>query len=121
MIRVLFDKNVPYPLRRHLTECQVETAEEKGWRQVSNGELITSAEDAGYQVFVTCDQNILYQQNLSHRKISLIVLGSNIWPSVRVRLPGILEAFRRIVSGSFEFIEIHPPTKQRRLESGQDS
>jgi hypothetical protein len=86
MLRVLFDKNVPYPLRRHLIDCQVQTADDEGWEQISNGELILCAEKAGYQVIVTCDQNIQYQQNLTRRKISMVVLGSNIWPTIRPKM-----------------------------------
>lgn len=82
MHRVLFDKNVPYPLKRYLLDYQVKTAEDEGWAQISNGELITRAELAGYDILLTCDQNITYQQNLTNRKISLVILGSNIWPSV---------------------------------------
>lgn len=81
MRRVLFDKNVPYPLKRHLTDVQVKTAEEEGWAQISNGELISLAELAGYQILLTCDQNLSYQQNLENRTLSMIVLGSNIWPA----------------------------------------
>jgi hypothetical protein len=83
MNRILFDKNVPYSLRRHLTDYEVKTAEEEGWGQISNGDLIRCAEEAGYQIFLTCDQNIRYQQNLTRRTISMVVLGSNIWPGIQ--------------------------------------
>src|ERR1035438_6138880 len=82
MLRVLFDKNVPYVLRHHLIDYQVQTADDEGWGQVSNGELIGCAEKAGYQIMLTSDQNIQYQQNRAHRTISMVVLGSNIWPSI---------------------------------------
>jgi hypothetical protein len=63
MPRVLFDKNVPYPLKRQLPSgYRVKTAEEEGWGQVSNGELISCAEKFGYQILLTCDQNVRYQQ-----------------------------------------------------------
>ena len=94
MLRVLFDKNVPYPLKRHLTDCQVRTAEEEGWGQISNGDLISRA--------------VRYQQNLTHRKISMVVLGSNIWQSVQQRVPEITLAVATVSPGSFEFIEIAP-------------
>jgi len=115
MLRVVFDKNVPYPLRRHLTDCQVQTAEDEGWGQISNGELISCAENAGYQIMLTCDQNIQYQQNMGGRKISMVVLGSNVWPSVRNKIGEIAAALKRASPGSFEFIEIAPPPKRRRL------
>lgn len=103
MLRILFDKNVPYPLRPHLTGFEVKTAEDEGWCQIANGELISRAEKADYQVLLTCDQNVHYQQNLTHRKISMVVLGSNIWPSISVRIDEIvaaLEEFRQDLSSS---------------------
>ncbi|HEX4811021.1 MAG TPA: hypothetical protein VH325_18930 [Bryobacteraceae bacterium] len=115
MPRVLFDKNVPYPLKRYLTEYQVRTAEEAGWGEISNGELIGRAEKADYQVLVTCDQNVRYQQNMARRQISMVVLGSNIWPAVRPKVAEIIAALKRASPSSFEFIEIAPPPKRRRV------
>jgi hypothetical protein len=115
VIRVLFDKNVPYPLRRHLTDYQVKTAEEEGWGQISNGDLILRAEQAGYQILLTCDQNVRYQQNLTNRKISLIVLGSNIWPTVNPKVAEITAALEKASPGSFDFIEIARPPRRRQL------
>jgi hypothetical protein len=115
MFRVLFDKNVPYPLKQYLIGYQVQMVEDEGWAQISNGELIGRAEQSGYGIMVTCDQNIQYQQNLTQRKISLLVLGSNIWPSVKPRIAEITAALKRVSPGSFEFIEIAAPPKQRRV------
>ncbi len=89
MLRVLFDKNVPYPLKRYLTDYQVTTAEEEGWGQISNGELISSAEQSGCEILITCDQNVRYQQNLTDRKIAMVswdrtsgqVSGKKSWRS----------------------------------------
>ncbi len=74
-MRVLFDKNVPYGVRHFLADHQVETTDDHGWERISNGELIQTAETAGFEVVITADQNIVYQQNLSSRKIALVVLG----------------------------------------------
>jgi hypothetical protein len=115
MLCILFDKNVPYTLVRHLIGYQVQTADDEGWERISNGELIGCAEEAGYQIIVTCDQNIQYQQNMTHRKISMVVLGSNIWPSIEPKISEIVAALKRVSPGSFEFIEIPPPPKRRRL------
>ncbi|MDQ2774882.1 MAG: hypothetical protein M3Y57_08165 [Acidobacteriota bacterium] len=86
MLRILFDKNVPYPLKWRLPEYQVKSAEDEDWGQISNGELISCAETSGYQIPVTCDQNVRYQQNLTHRKIAMVVLKSNIWPSIKPKI-----------------------------------
>lgn len=77
-MRVLFDKNVPYGARHFLSSHQVETVEDRGWARISNGELLQAAEAAGFEVVVTADQNIVYQQTLEGREIALVVLGSNI-------------------------------------------
>jgi hypothetical protein len=116
MRRVLFDKNVPYPLRRHLSDFEVKTAEEEGWGKIENGELIERAEEADYHILLTCDQNVRYQQNFTHRTLSMVVLGSNIWPSVKNKLEEIQEALRLAHPGSFQFIEIPPRAKVRRLD-----
>ena len=114
-MRVLFDKNVPVPLRRYLTRHTVRTAAEEGWGTLGNGELIAQAEKTGFNLLLTCDQNLHYQQNLARRRLALVVLGSNIWPSVQVKLGEIVLAVGRAKAGSFEFIEIPPPKKRRPL------
>ena len=91
------------------------TAEDEGWGEISNGELIKSAEETNYQIIVTCDQNISYQQNLTGRIISMVVLGSNIWPAMQPKIAEIIAAVQRASPGSFEFIDIAPLPKRRRL------
>jgi len=75
-LRILLDKNVPVGVRRFLSRHEVRTFVETGWpMQIENGELLDAAEAAGFDVMVTSDQNIRYQQNLTGRKLALIVLG----------------------------------------------
>src|ERR1700730_9284516 len=84
-LRILFDKNVPVGVRRFLFKHEVHTIVELQWPgQLENGELLRVAEQSGFDVMVTTDQNIRYQQNLTGRKLALVVLGSNIWPLVRL-------------------------------------
>ena len=73
-MRILFDQGTPVPLRRHLSEHTVTTVYEEGWSNLSNGELLDAAESAGYQLFVTTDQNLRYQQNLRERQLAIVVL-----------------------------------------------
>jgi hypothetical protein len=115
MSRVLLDHNVPAPLRRYLSNHAVTTASEETWGQISNGELISRAEAAGYQVLVTCDQNVQYQQNLEKRVISMVVLGSNIWPAVQRRIALIAHAVDTACKNSYEVIEIAPLTRRRQM------
>jgi hypothetical protein len=88
-----------------------------GWHpQLENGELLKAGEGAGFDVMVTSDQNIKYQQNLTGRKIALVVLGSNIWPIVRGHGETITEKVNAATPGSYEFIEMPLPPKRRRNE-----
>ena len=85
-MRAVFDKNVPVGVRRFLTVHEMPTFVEVQWHpQLENGELLRATEAARFDVMVTSDQNIVYQQNLTGRKLALVVLGSNIWPVVRGR------------------------------------
>jgi len=80
-LRILFDKNVPVGVRRFLAGHDVRTFVEMQWHpQLENGELLEAGEAAGFDVMITSDQSIVYQQNLTGRKLALVVLGSNIWP-----------------------------------------
>lgn len=75
-MKVLFDQNAPRPLARFLDGHTVTRLAELGWEQLRNGELIQMAEAAGYEVMVTADKNIRYQQNLVDRQIALVILPS---------------------------------------------
>ena len=82
-MKVLFDANTPAPLSRFLRAHEVVRADELGWQGMENGDLLDAAEQAGFDVLLTCDQNIRYQQNLTGRKLALMVLSSNHWPTLR--------------------------------------
>jgi hypothetical protein len=82
-MRILLDHNTPAPLRYLLKGHQVETAYEKGWAQLTNGELLSAAESSGFDLIVTTDKGIRYQQDWSRRKLSLLVLSTNDWTRIR--------------------------------------
>jgi hypothetical protein len=93
----------------------VRTFVEMQWHpQLENGELLRASEAAGFDVMVTCDQNIRYQQNLTGRKLALVVLGSNIWPVVRGHGAAIGAKVDGATPGSYEFIEMPLPPRRRR-------
>ncbi len=100
-MRVLFDQGTPAPLRDHLLAHQVSTAFELGWGHLKNGELLQQAENLGFEVLVTTDQNLKYQQNLSFRRISIVVLGTTSWPRIQRVLPTIVEAIGSITPNGF--------------------
>jgi hypothetical protein len=112
---ILFDKNVPVGARRFLPGHEVHTVVEMGWPdQLENGELLKVAEESGFDVLVTSDQNIRYQQNLRGRKVALVVLGSNIWPVVRNHGGAITASVDAATAGSYDFIEMQLPPKPRK-------
>jgi hypothetical protein len=113
-LRILFDKNVPIGVRGFLPKHQVRTFVQTGWPlQLENAKLLQAAEDAGFDVLVTSDQNVRCQQNLAGRRLALVVLGSNIWPIVRKHAQDIATKTDAATPGSYEFIEMPLPPKPR--------
>ena len=80
---ILFDNGVPSPLRHVLKGHMVVEAIDRGWERLANGELLEVAEAAGFELLLTTDKNIRYQQNLTGRKIAFVVLGNPQWPVAR--------------------------------------
>jgi hypothetical protein len=103
---ILFDQATPVPIRPYLAGHTVRTAYEQGWDKLKNGELLAAAEEAGFELFVTTDKNIRYQQNLAQRKIAVMVLGRQQWPNVRPYVQRIVEAVNAAKPGSFSEVEI---------------
>jgi len=95
-MRILFDQGTPVPLRRHLHPNPVDTVAELGWSELSNGDLIAAAEREGYDLLITTDQNLRYQQNLSERKICIIVLTTTSWPRIKRNIENVLEALNSL-------------------------
>lgn len=99
-MRILFDQGTPAPLRDHLPGHTVETAYEKGWSALQNGELLAKAE-AGFDVLVTTDRNLHHQQNLAGRKIAILVLPTTSWPRLQKITPQIAAAVDTINPGQY--------------------
>ena len=84
------DHGTPFPLREALTGHNITRTQDRGWDMLSNGALLTAAEQAGFELLLTTDKNIRYQQNLTGRTIAILVLGTSQWPVLRLhvqRLP----------------------------------
>ncbi|GAB4160110.1 MAG: hypothetical protein Fur0021_31720 [Candidatus Promineifilaceae bacterium] len=105
-MKILFDQGTPAPLRRYLTGHIVATAYEQGWANLSNGELLKAAEEAGYQLFITTDQNLRYQQNLSERLLAIVVLLSTSWPRISLHVDEILRIINAVGAGDYVEISI---------------
>jgi predicted nuclease of predicted toxin-antitoxin system len=100
-MRILFDHSTPAPLRKYLTRHSVTTAKDRGWDRLNNGDLLAKAEKAGFDVLVTADKSMRYQQNLRGRRIALVVLGTPQWPVVRLHTREIAAAVNAAASGSY--------------------
>ena len=103
-MRILFDQGVPVPLRRHLTGHAVATAYERGWANLSNGDLIRAAESE-FELLVTTDQNLRYQQNLTGRGIGILVLPTTRWPEIQMNADRVLAAVNTMKPD--EFLELN--------------
>jgi hypothetical protein len=103
---VLFDQGTPLPIRPFLKEHTVQTTSERGWDTLENGELLKAAETAGFDVLVTPDKNIRYQQNLKARTIALVVLGNPQWPVLRLHVERVVAAVDAATPGSYTEVEI---------------
>jgi hypothetical protein len=102
-MRILLDENTPRGLRRILTGHDVRTSIEMGWAAYSNGQLLDEAKKAGFEVFVTCDQNFAFQQNLSGRTIGVVVFSTNTWPRIRAQPQTARRAIASSSPGTFTF------------------
>src|SRR5688572_30033116 len=100
-MRVLFDQGAPEPLRASLTLHDVSTAYEKGWAKLGNGDLLNAAEREGYEVLVSTDTNLKYQQNLSGRRIGIVVLLTTSWPRIQRVIPSVVSAVDSATPGSY--------------------
>jgi hypothetical protein len=105
-MRVLFDQATPVPIRTYLKGHEVRTAAQQGWDRLKNGELLVAAETNGFDVLLTTDRNMRYQQNLAGRKIAVVVLGRQQWPGLQPHVQFVVEAVNAAVPGSYTEIDL---------------
>ena len=91
---------MPLPLRPCLTDLEIRTAQEMGWGRVKNGELLKRAEGV-FDAFITADRNLKYQQNLTGRRLAILVLSTNRWPRVKAKTVEIAEAIKALRPGDY--------------------
>ena len=104
---VLFDNGTPRTLARFLIDHHMVTeARARGWAELENGDLLREAEAAGFEVLVTTDKNLSYQQNLKGRKIAIVVLGLGRWSLIRHHVSEVVAAVNAATLGSFAEVEI---------------
>ena len=105
-MRVLFDQGTPVKIATFLANHTVRTTRQEGWERLANGDLLQAAEDAGFEVLLSTDNGIGYQQNLKGRKIAIVVLSRNRWRIVQRMIRKIVEAVDGATPGSYAVIEI---------------
>lgn len=105
-MKVLFDQGTPVPLRRHLHPHEVDTTAEKNWSELKNGELLNRAEADGYEVFVTTDQNLRYQQDLSNRALRILVLLTTSWPRIETQVDQVRLALDGLEEGGYAEVDV---------------
>jgi hypothetical protein len=103
---ILFDHVTPRGIARFLSGHTVTRAKDRGWDALSNGDLLAEAERAGFDVFLTADKNIQYQQNLVGRRIAVVVLSTPQWPLVRLHTARIVAAVNAATPGSYSEVQI---------------
>ncbi len=103
---ILFDNGTPAPLRHALKDHVVVEAFERGWDRLLNGELIAAAEAAGFDVLLTTDKNMRYQQNLKGRKVAFVVIGNQQWPTLRRYVERVVAAVNAATPGSYTEVDI---------------
>jgi len=127
-MRVLFDQGTPVEIVSFLTKHTVRTTRQQGWDTLSNGDLLLVAEETGFEVMLTTDNGLAYQQNLRSRKIAIVVLSRNRWRMVQRMIRKIVAAVDAAEPGGYVVIDIPvkitddsspaPPHRRRRAAFG---
>ena len=104
-MKVLLDENLPHSLRSHLAVHDALTAAYAGFAGLKNGKLLEAAEEAGFDVLVTGDQTLHYEQNMAGRRIALVSLSAISWPVIEPYTKTIVAAVDAATPGSFTRVE----------------
>ena len=88
------------PLRQLLAGHSVSTAFEMGWSELGNGALLAAAEGA-FDILVTTDKNLRYQQDLTSRNLAILVLPTTSWPTIRTHTPQVIASIEALRPGDY--------------------
>ena len=103
---IIFDQATPVPIRPYLERHTARTAAQQGWDKLGNGDLLTAAEEAGFDLLLTTDKNMRHQQNLAGRKIAIVVLGQQQWPQLEPHIQLVVDAVNAATPGSYSVVDI---------------
>jgi predicted nuclease of predicted toxin-antitoxin system len=113
-VKVLFDQNVPRNLAHHLKTHEVTRSVELGWQELKNGDLLDAAQEKGFEVMVTADRNLAYQQNLKDRRLAIVVLPSGNWPLLKASVADVVRAIGESELGGFKELKLIRPRRRVR-------
>ena len=106
-MKIILDESVPQKLRLLIEGGHtVVTTWYQGWSGLKNGALLEAAEGAGFELFITADQELTYQQNLTGRKMAVLVLSTNNWDLVKAGIAEISAAIEAVTPGGYAEVEI---------------
>lgn len=103
-MKVLLDENLDHRLRNHLGPHEVYTASYQGWDGLKNGKLLEAAEAVAFDLLITEDKTLSYEQNLKSRRLAVVALSSVEWRIIQNYLPDILQAINAATPGSFQTV-----------------
>lgn len=106
-MKILFDQGTPAPLKNHLPGHIVSTAFKQGWSQLKNGDLLNAAEVNDFELLISTDQDLEYQQNLTNRRIAIVVLTSTSWPRIQLEIDAIRAAIGSSRPGGYLIVEVN--------------
>jgi hypothetical protein len=99
-MKILFDQGTPAPLRHAFTGHEISTAHEMGWSNLNNGDLLTAAEGL-FDALITTDRNLRYQQNLSGRRLRILVLPTTSWPKLQRHVARIVDTVTKMQEAEY--------------------
>ena len=104
-MKVLLDQNLDHRLRKPLGAHEVFTASYKGWQALKNGKLLDAAEEEGFDVLVTGDKSLSFEQNLTGRRLAVVALSAVEWRIIKDYLERIVAAVDNAAPGSFQAVD----------------
>jgi hypothetical protein len=104
-MKVLLDESCPVQLRAHLAHHETFTTVYAGFGAFKNGALLKAAEAAAFDVLVTADKTLQYEQNLAGRKLALVSISANSWKVIGPNVAKIVAAVDSAMPGSFTLVD----------------
>jgi hypothetical protein len=103
---ILFDQGTPVNIRPFLEGHTIRTAAQQGWSTLTNSTLLDVAEAVGFELLLTTDKSLTYQQNLRNRRIAIVVISNAQWPILREHVKAVVEAVNAATPGSYFMVDI---------------